>query len=221
MKEYAKKPINKVKRLPKRGYYDQKTIFQILDSHFVCHLSFVVDGQPYIIPTIYGRHDNFIYFHGSTKSRLMQTLGQGVPIALGVTLVDGIVVARSAFHSSLNYRSVVLFGRAQVVEEVEKATALEIVTEHIIPRRWSEARPITSKELKVTSVLKMVIDSASAKIRTGGPNDEEEDYVLPVWAGVIPLQLQAGDFLPDEKLNPGIAVPSSVQDYPTYRFKTP
>lgn len=219
MTDYSKKSLNKIKRLPNRGHYDQDTIFKILDSHFVCHVSFVVDGQPFIIPTIYGRRGDSIYFHGSVKSRLMQTLTSGVPIALAVTQVDGIVVARSAFHSSLNYRSVVLFGRAEIVPEENKAEALEVVTDHIIPGRWSEARPVTAKELKVTSVLKMVIDSASAKIRAGGPNDEAEDYALPVWAGVIPLQVQTAGIQPDEKLTKGIEVPQSVKQYPAARFK--
>lgn len=218
MTNYPKTPRNRVKRLPKRGHYDQETIFKILDSHFVCHVSFVAEGQPFIIPTIYGRKGEQIYFHGSGKSRLMQTLGQGLAVALCVTQVDGIVVARSAFHSSLNYRSVVVFGQAEVVPEDEKMAALEVVTNHIIPGRWDEARPVTPKELKATAVLKMTIASASAKIRTGGANDEPEDYALPVWAGVIPLYTGVQPCLPDDQLDGQIPVPASVRLYPSHRF---
>ena len=204
----------KVKRLPARGAYDRETIYSILDEGFVCHVGFVIDGQPYVIPTGYARISDHLYIHGSSASRMLRNLAQGIDVCVTVTHVDGLVLARSAFHHSINYRSVVVLGKAEMVEDRgEKDMALEAFTEHIIPGRWPEIRWPNELELKATSVLKLSIDEASAKIRTGDPKDDEEDYVIKVWAGVIPLNLVAGEPVPDERLDGNTPVPSHVSEY--------
>lgn len=218
MENFEKTPRNTVKRLPKRGHYDKATIYAILDAGFVCHLGFVVNGQPFVIPTAYGRAGDVLYVHGASTSRMLAEAEKGLPVCLTVTHVDAIVVARSAFHSSMNYRSAVIFGTATKVSDAEKEEALRIVTDHIIPGRWDEVRPTHAIELKATTVLKISIDAASAKVRTGGPNDDEEDYALPIWAGVLPLQPKVGEAIPDERLADGIAMPGSVTGYNKERF---
>lgn len=216
MRTYPKTARNQLKRIPKRGHYDQQTIFEILDAGFLCHVGFCMDNQPFVIPTAYGRLEDTIYIHGATTSRMMQLLQQkGLPVCLTVTHLDGIVVARSTFHSSMNYRSAVLFGQAQLVEGEEKEQALEIITEHILKGRWAEARQPHPNEMKATTVLKVKIEEASAKIRTGGPGDDKEDYDLPIWAGVLPIQQVIGAPIPDELLSDGIDLPESVQPYMT------
>ena len=202
------------RRLPKRGAYDSETINSILDEAFVCHIGFVVDGQPYVIPTGFARIDNDLYIHGSSASRMLRSLAEGVQVCVTVTLVDGLVLARSAFHHSMNYRSVVILGKATLIEEPqEKDRAMEALTEHIVPGRWKDVRWPTELELKATSVLKVPIEEASAKIRTGGPVDDEEDYTIDIWAGVLPLDLVSGQPIEDERLAQEIELPKYIQDY--------
>jgi uncharacterized protein len=204
----------RVKRLPDRGHYDRETIYAILDEAFICHVGYVVDGQPYVIPTGFARIGDDLYIHGSSASRMLRNLSQGVDVCVTVTLIDGLVLARSAFHHSINFRSVVVLGKAELVEDAEeKNNALEAFTEHVVPGRWAEVRWPSELELKATSVLKLPIDEASAKIRTGDPKDDEEDYAMDVWAGVLPLSIEPGDPAPDTLLKDGIPVPAYVRDY--------
>lgn len=187
-----------VKRIPKRGHYDRETINAILDEAIICHVGFVVDGQPYVIPTGFARVDDVIYIHGSAASRMLRELSKGVDVCVTVTILDGLVLARSAFHHSMNYRSVVVLGKAELVtDETEKMAALEALTDHFVPDRWKDVRPPTTLEMKATSVLKLPINEASAKIRTGPPVDDEADHALDVWAGVIPITLQQGEPIKD------------------------
>ena len=203
-----------VKRLPKRGAYDHDTVFKILDEAFVCHVGFVVDGQPFVIPTNFGRVGETLYLHGSAASRMLRTLSEGIPICVTATLIDGLVLARSAFHHSVNYRSVVVLGTARLVTEpAEKMEALRLFTEHIMKGRWEQIRWPSEQELKGTTVLALPLEEVSAKVRTGGPVDDEEDYALPVWAGVLPLPVRAGAPIADSRLASGIAVPENVANY--------
>jgi hypothetical protein len=203
-----------LKRLPKRGAYDRKTIDNILDEGLICHVGFVVDGQPFVIPTIYARCGDKIYMHGSPASRMLNTLKQGSEVCVTVTLIDGLVLARSVFHHSMNYRSVIIFGRAAVVEDPqEKMNALRTISEHLIRGRWDDARGPNEKEFKGTMVVCVPIAEASAKIRSGPPIDDEEDYDLPVWAGVVPLQLTASAPVNDPQLKAGIAPPDYATHY--------
>ncbi|HET8636473.1 MAG TPA: pyridoxamine 5'-phosphate oxidase family protein [Acidobacteriaceae bacterium] len=207
-------PRTRVNRLPKRGDYSRETIYSILDAAFLCHVGFVVEGQPYVIPTGYGRAGDTLYLHGSAASRMLRTLASGLDVCVTVTLLDGIVLARSAFHHSMNYRSVVMLGRATPVEdEAEKTEALRVISEQIVPGRWEHVRKPSEKELKATAVLALPITEASAKIRTGPPVDEEEDYALDVWAGVLPLSLRAGEPVPDPRLDGSKLVPAYVSGY--------
>ena len=204
----------KVKRLPDRGRYDRETINAILDEGFICHVGFVADEQPYVIPTGYARVGDDLYIHGSAASRMLRNLSQGIKVCVTVTLIDGLVLARSAFHHSINYRSVVILGNAElVVDADEKDKALEALTEHIVPGRWADVRWPTEVELKATTVLKLAIDEASAKVRTGDPKDDEEDYAMDVWAGVLPLKLETAAPIADERLDPSIAPPEYVTRY--------
>ncbi|MBI5914766.1 MAG: pyridoxamine 5'-phosphate oxidase family protein [Bacteroidetes bacterium] len=212
MTEFKKTPRNKVKRLPKRGHYDHETIFGILDAGFLCHVGFVANGQPFVIPTAYGRDGDKIYLHGSSKSRMLSSLGGGIPVCLTVTHLDGLVLARSAFHHSMNYRSAVIFGTAQEVEGEEKERALFLISESILKGRWDEVRGPNAQEMKATSVLCVTIEEASAKIRTGPPGDDEEDYALPIWAGVLPMRLMPGEPMADPLLREGIPLPGSVRE---------
>jgi nitroimidazol reductase NimA-like FMN-containing flavoprotein (pyridoxamine 5'-phosphate oxidase superfamily) len=200
MSTFAPTARTQVKRLPQRGAYDEATVHAILDEAFLCHVGFVIDGQPYVIPTGYGRSGNQLYIHGSAASRMLRTLADGVDVCVAVTLVDGYVLAKSAFHHSFNYRSVVVLGKARLVEDPsEKMEALRCVTNHIVPNRWEEVREPNPQELKATSVLALTLSEVSAKVRNGPPVDDEEDLALPVWAGVVPLRLTAG-----EPATPGI-----------------
>jgi len=190
----------RVRRLANRGSYDMETIHSILDEALICHLGFVVDGSPVVIPTIHWRQDNELYFHGSVASRMLRNLRDGVDACVTVTLLDGLVLARSAFHHSMNYRSVVVFGKArEVTDRDEKLRSLDALVAHITPDRARDVRPPNESELRQTLVLALSIDEASAKIRTGGPVDDEEDYALPVWAGVVPLTLVKGAPIRDER----------------------
>lgn len=203
-----------VKRLPKRGVYDRDAVYRILDEAFICHVGFVVEGKPVVIPTAYGRVDDRVYIHGSAASRMLRSLREGIDVCIEVTLVDGLVLARSAFHHSLNYRSVVVFGRAQVVEDpAEKMEALKAFTEHVVPGRWDEVREPNEQEMKGTLVLGLELAEVSAKVRTGPPVDDEEDYDIPVWAGVVPLRLEAGTAIADERLMAGVELPEHVRSY--------
>lgn len=203
-----------VKRIPKRGHYDRETIDAILDEALICHVGFVVKGQPYVIPTGYARVGDELYIHGSAASRMLRELSKGIDVCVTVTLLDGLVLARSAFNHSMNYRSVVVLGKATLVTDAtEKYDALKAVTEHFVPGRWDEVRWPTELELKATSVLKLAINEASAKIRTGPPVDDDEDYSMSVWAGVIPLALTPGLPKGDELLTDGIQIPDHVSSY--------
>lgn len=203
---------NKVVRVANRGAYDRESIYEVLDDGFLCHVSFIVDGQPFIIPTIYGREGDSLYLHGSVKSRMVNAIKEQLPISIAVTHVDGIVLARSAFHHSANYRSAVLFGTAmELVNSREKNEAFKVITEQVLRGRWAETRQPTEKEIKVTSVLKFNIESASAKVRTGGPVDDKEDYDLDIWAGVLPYKKGFDDPIQDELLREGIELSDSVK----------
>jgi len=207
-----KSPRTTVRRLPKRGAYDRETIEAILDEALICHVGFVVDGQPMVIPTIHARIDDSLYFHGSVASRMLRSLEQGVPACVTVTLLDGLVLARSAFHHSMNYRSVVVLGTATlVVDREEKLRVLEALVEHVMKGRSADARPPSDAELNATMVLRLPISEASAKIRTGPPIDDEEDYALPVWAGVLPLQLTPLEPVADPRLKADIELPQYLR----------
>jgi uncharacterized protein len=204
----------KLKRLPKRGHFDRETVYGILDEGFICHVGFAPEGRPVVIPTGYARVNDKLYIHGSQASRMLRTLSGGVDACVTVTLIDGLVLARSAFHHSMNYRSVVIFGRATLVEDrEEKLAALLALSEHIVRGRWAEVREPTEQELVQTTVLEMPLIEASAKIRTGPPLDDEEDYSLPVWAGVLPLRLETGEPIKDPRLPDGIDVPDYIRNY--------
>jgi hypothetical protein len=204
----------RVRRLPKRAAYDRATIYAILDEALVCHLGFVHADQPFVIPTLHARVGDHLYVHGSAASRMLGTLAQGISACITVTLIDGLVLARSAFHHSVNYRSVVLLGTAcAVVDPDEKVAALHAFTEQVVRGRWADVRPPTPQEVKATSVLCLPLEEASAKVRTGPPVDDEEDYALDVWAGVLPLRLQALEPEPDPRLTPGIVPPEYVSAY--------
>jgi nitroimidazol reductase NimA-like FMN-containing flavoprotein (pyridoxamine 5'-phosphate oxidase superfamily) len=214
MEQFAPTQRTTLKRLPKRAEYDRERVYAILDEAFICHIGFVSDGQPYVIPTGYGRLGNVLYVHGSAASRMLRNLSEGIDVCVTVTLIDGLVLARSAFHHSFNYRSVVILGKARLVEDAaEKIAALRAFTENVMPGRWDQVREPNETELKVTTVLALPLEEVSAKVRTGGPIDDEEDYSLPVWAGVLPLYLQKGEPIEDERLVPGLAVPSYVHNY--------
>jgi nitroimidazol reductase NimA-like FMN-containing flavoprotein (pyridoxamine 5'-phosphate oxidase superfamily) len=214
MSEFTPTERTRVKRLPDRGKYDAETVHKILDEGFVCHVGFIVGEQPFVIPTNYGRVSDTLYVHGSSASRMLKTLAGGIPVCVTVTLVDGLVLARSAFHHSANYRSVVILGKAVLVEKSEeKMAALEAFTEHVMRGRWKDVRPPTELELKATTVLSLPLVEVSAKVRIGPPKDDEEDYALPIWAGVLPLPVTPGAPIPDPRLNAGLEPPENVRKY--------
>jgi hypothetical protein len=204
----------KIKRIPKRGNYEQKQIYEILDEGLVCYVGFAIEGQPFVIPTAYGRKEDKLYIHGSPASRMLRSLQNAIEVCVTVTLLDGLVLARSAFHHSMNYRSAVIFGTATTVEKIEdKLEALRTFTEHVMPGRWDEVRQPNDQELQGTLVLQLPINEASAKIRTGEPLDDEADYDLAVWAGVIPLKLANGNAIADSRLKTGIQLPDYINNY--------
>jgi len=204
----------RVVREPHRGAYDRETIYKILDEGFVCHLGFAVDAQPFVIPTMFARVGDAIYFHGSAASRTLRNAADGIPVCITVTLTDGLVLARSVFNHSMNYRSIVALGKATLVDAPEeKIKALRAFTEKILPGRWTDARQPNEKELKSTSILRLPLTEVSAKIRVGPVEDDALDYALPVWAGVIPLQLVAGAPIRDEKCDPSIPTPDYAAHY--------
>jgi uncharacterized protein len=204
----------RVVREADRAVYDRETVYRILDEGFLCHVGFVVDTQSFVIPTSYGRKDANLYIHGSAASRMLRQMKDGVPVCVTVTLLDGLVLARSVFNHSMNYRSVVILGQATLVDEPEeKLTALRALSEHIVPGRWNDARQPNERELKQTSALRVPIEEFSAKVRTGPPIDDTEDYLFPTWAGVIPLEMKAGAPIDDPRLNPPREVPAYLKGY--------
>lgn len=203
-----------LKRLPKRGVFDRTIVHQILDEAFICHVGFVVEGQPFVIPTGYGRIGDKLYIHGSAASRMLRSLTDGIEVCVTVTLLDGLVLARTAFHHSFNYRSVMIFGRATLVTDAEeKMAALKAFTEQVVPGRWDDVRWPNEQEMKATLVLALSLDEVSAKVRTGPPLDDEEDMGLPVWAGVIPLQLKAARPIDAPDLRSKLEPPSYAIHY--------
>jgi nitroimidazol reductase NimA-like FMN-containing flavoprotein (pyridoxamine 5'-phosphate oxidase superfamily) len=203
-----------LKRLPKRAAYDRELVYAVLDEGFICHVGFAVDGQPFVIPTGYARVADQLFIHGSQVSRMLRTLASGIDVCITVTLVDGLVLARSAFHHSINYRSVVMFGRATIVEDrAAKLAALLAFSEQVIPGRWNDVRAPTEAELKATTVLRLPLVEVSAKVRTGPPIDDDEDYALDVWAGVLPLKIAAGAPISDPRLPESIEPPSYTINY--------
>jgi uncharacterized protein len=205
----------RVVREHERGVYDRDTVYKILDEGFLCHVGFSVDGQPFVIPTSYGRKDASLYIHGSAASRMLRQIQKdGVAVCVTVTLLDGLVLARSVFNHSMNYRSVVILGKATFVDDPEeKLAALRVLSEHIIPGRWDDARQPNEQELKATSVLRVPIEEFSAKVRTGPPIDDAEDYSFPTWAGVVPLEMKIGELINDPKLDPARKVPDYIRSY--------
>ena len=214
MTDFIRTDRNRIKRLPKRGHYDRETIHRILDEALICHVAFVEKGQPYVIPINFARMGDRIVLHGAKASRLLKHIEAGDPICVEVTIVDGLVLARSVFNHSVNYRSVVVFGKGRLIEDQqEKLAALQAVTEHLIPGRWQEARLPNRKELNATSVVSINMDEASAKVRVGPPVDEPEDYALPVWAGILPLQETPLPPIRDEVQSENIPLPKYVAQY--------
>jgi hypothetical protein len=214
MTDFIPTERTQVHRLPKRGVYDREAVYRILDEGLFCHVGFVADGKPVVIPTGYGRKGDTLYFHGSPASRMFQTLEKGADVCITVTLVDGVVMARSAFHHSMNYRSVIIFGKATLVDDpAAKREALQVFTEHVAPGRWQEVRQPSEKELRSTKVLAIPLSEVSAKVRTGPPLDDEEDYALPVWAGVLPLELTPTAPVPDDRLRTEISIPDYLRAY--------
>jgi nitroimidazol reductase NimA-like FMN-containing flavoprotein (pyridoxamine 5'-phosphate oxidase superfamily) len=207
-------PRTRVNREPQRAVYDRETAYRILDEGFICHVGFCLDGQPFVIPTSFGRAGDKLYVHGSVASRMLRTMKEGTPVCITVTLLDGLVLARSVFNHSMNYRSVVVLGTATAVEDpVEKIEALRTLSEHIVPGRWAETRQPNEKELKATLVMRVPITEFSAKVRTGPPIDDEEDYSFPTWAGVVPLEMVARPPIRDPRLDEGVTVPAYALQY--------
>ena len=204
----------RVVREPDRAVYDRDAVYRILDAGFLCHIGFVVDGQPFVIPTAYGRKGSNLYIHGSAASRMLRQMKDGLPICVTVTLLDGLVLARSVFNHSMNYRSVVVLGKGTLIENAdEKLAALRVLSEHILPGRWDDSRQPNERELKATSVFRVPIEEYSAKVRIGPPIDDPEDYEFPTWAGVIPLEIKAGLPIDDEKAQPLRPVPAYAKTY--------
>jgi nitroimidazol reductase NimA-like FMN-containing flavoprotein (pyridoxamine 5'-phosphate oxidase superfamily) len=204
----------RVTREPQRAVYDRQTVYKILDEGFICHVGFVMDGQPYVIPTSYARKDDELFIHGSAASRMLRQAAAGIPVCVTVTLLDGIVLARSIFNHSMNYRSVVVLGTAVAIEDDEqKLGALFALSEHILPGRWDDSRQPNEKELKATTVIRLPIEEFSAKVRQGPPEDDADDYGFPTWAGVIPLEMIAGAPIDDARPVEGITVPAYAVNY--------
>jgi nitroimidazol reductase NimA-like FMN-containing flavoprotein (pyridoxamine 5'-phosphate oxidase superfamily) len=203
-----------LRRIPDRGSHDGATINQILDAGFLAHVGFCLDGQPFVIPTLYGRDGERLYLHGSAASRMLRELETGVAACVTVTLVDGLVLSRSAFDHSMNYRSIVAFGTARkVVDPEQKVKSLRVISEHLIAGRWADVRGPSENELKATTVLEFSIEEASSKVRSGPPLDDESDYGLPVWAGVLPLEIKSRLPIPDDKSVEGVTLPDYVRRY--------
>lgn len=214
MSQYELTGKNRVRRVPERGIYEREVVYEIVDRALIGHVGFAVDGEPFVIPTLIARQDDQILLHGATSSRLMRHIQSGAPLCIAITHVDGLVLARSIFHHSVNYRSAVLFGAGKFIEErAAKMEALRLFSDRLIPGRWEDARPPNDVELKATAIASVDIDLASAKIRTGPPGDDKEDYELPVWAGVLPLHQLFGEPVPDAQLDPAIGIPDYLQKF--------
>ena len=213
MTDELKSSRTELNRLPVRGHYDFKTIAAILDEAYVCHVGFVTNGQPYVIPTIYGREGELLYLHGAAAGRLLNATAEATAICVTVTLVDGLVLARSGFHSSMNYRSVVMLGSAEPVDPGRKEQAMKVISDHVLAGRWEDLRPANQMELDQTSVLQMDIVEASAKVRSGPPQDDEEDYALPIWAGTVDFQPPAALARPDDRVRSDAVLPEYVKNY--------
>ena len=220
MSEFIKSDINRVRRVPERCRYDKETVYSIVDAALICHVAFVQNGRPFLIPTLHARIGDEILLHGATTSRLIRHVQAGHELCLAMTHVDGIVLARSVFHHSINYRSAVLFGQGYSVDGDEATlAALEQFTERLLPGRWADSRPPNRKELKATAVVAIPIDTASAKVRTGPPGDDEEDYALPHWAGVLPLKQTFGEPQADGRLAADTAIPDYILNFIGERSK--
>jgi hypothetical protein len=214
MPEFAQTDLNRVNRRSNRGHYDKKTIYAILDEALICHVGFVQDGHPFVIPTIHARDGDWVILHGSKGSRLLPHLEAGNPVCVAVTLLDGIVFARSVFHHSMNYRSAILYGHGRALStDEEKMRGSEILAEHIARGRWREARWPDRQELDATLLISVEIESASAKIRTGPPIDDDDDYGLAVWAGILPFRHEPLQPLDDPRLTPGVSAPDYITRY--------
>jgi uncharacterized protein len=214
MPAFEKTPLNKVRRVAERGEYDRKSVYEIVDDALICHVGFVVDGQPFVIPTIHARDEDAILLHGAKASRMLKHLTAGGSVCITCTHLDALVLARSVFHHSMNYRSAVIFGRGRIVDDPEeKMAGLQTLTEHLMPGRWDEARHPSAKEMNATTLIRVEIESASAKRREGPVGDEEEDYVLPVWAGLLPVERVFSAAENDDRLVEGVTVPTYVTDY--------
>ena len=210
----APTPRTRVVREPQRAVYDRGVVNRILDEGFICHVGFAIDGQPFVIPTSYGRKDANLYIHGSAASRMLRQMKEGVQVCITVTLLDGLVLARSVFNHSMNYRSVIVLGKATLVDDPEeKLVALRVLSEHILRGRWDDSRQPNERELKATSVLRVPIEEYSAKVRSGPPIDDAEDYSFPTWTGVIPLEISAGSPINDPQLDPNRPVPGYARNY--------
>jgi nitroimidazol reductase NimA-like FMN-containing flavoprotein (pyridoxamine 5'-phosphate oxidase superfamily) len=211
---YTPTPRTRLIREADRAVYDREAVYRILDEGFLCHVGFVADGQPFVIPTSYGRKDDCLYIHGSAASRMLRSLKESVPVCITVTLLDGLVLARSIFNHSMNYRSVVVLGKATLVDDPEeKIEALRLLSEHILPGRWADSRQPNERELKATSILRLPIEEFSAKVRQGPVVDDEEDYSFPTWAGVVPLEMKTGEPIDDARLLPGQTAPEYARHY--------
>ena len=212
MSEYRPSQISRVKRAHQRGHYDHETVHGVLDAAEFCHVGYVIDSQPYVTPTLHWRNGSRLYWHGSSASRMLRNVKTRVPVCVTASVFDGYVLARSAFHHSANYRAVMAFGRARPIEDpAEAEAALKLMMDNLWPGRWDALRPVTAQEIKATTVVTMEIEEASAKIRTGGPVDDEEDYALPIWAGVEPVRQVTDPLVPDPRLADGISVPDHLK----------
>jgi uncharacterized protein len=216
---YTRTERTRLRRLPKRAHYDRATVHAVLDAGLICHVGYVIDGQPYVTPTCYWRHGERLYWHGSSASRMLRRLREGIPACVTVTHIDGLVLARSGFHHSINYRSIMALGTARAVADEDKLAALEEFVEHLLPGRWAELRPPTGQEVKATTVLWMELDEVSAKLRTGPPVDDEEDYGLPIWAGVVPLATTVGAPEPDPRLLRGLSAPQYLEHLASFGWR--
>ena len=219
MDVFPKTRRTRVRRAPKRAVYDRETVHAVLDAGLICHVGYVIDGQPYVTPTAYWREGERLYWHGSSASRMLRHLKGGVPVCFTVTHLDGLVLARSGFHHSINYRSVMAFGTAELVPHKDKLRLLDQFVEHLLPGRNAELRPPTAQELKATTVLTMPLDEVSAKIRTGPPIDDEEDYAIPCWAGIVPITTVVGAPEADPRLMPGIAPPAYLDHFERFGWQ--
>jgi len=211
--DYPPSAKTRIKRLHQRGHYDRETVYAILDAGLLCHVGYLIEGQPYVTPTAYWRDGERVYWHGSSASKMLRRVRSGVPVCFTVSLLDGLVLARSGFHSSINYRTVMAFGRARLVEDRDEAlAALTAFMERLTPGRWEQLRPVTDQELKATTVVSLDLTEVAAKVRSGPPADDEEDYALPVWAGVVPISTVVEAAVPDPRLRADTAVPAYLAD---------